>query len=116
MRDIKIFSIDDVGLDIDIIDGYPVLLDSLGQTGDQRAAICTYAVKGTVPGASSFGVNWAEQYTQQNTIVQLSNELQQQLQMYAGYADDTSAVGMDSRYSAQVLTYKGEVGAIVMRG
>lgn len=115
MRDLKIYAMEDGGVDIDILEGEATYVDRSTQTNDQRAALSVYTVKGTVPGAPDYGVSWAEQYTNNNTVAQLSNEMNMQLQQYAGTSSEAS-MATNTQYSANVLTYNGEVGVIVMRG
>lgn len=71
-------------MDIDIIDGYPVLLPYERNTQDQRAALATYYVKGTVPGMPDEGIQWSQMYTQGSTIISLDNAIKQNIQSKAG--------------------------------
>lgn len=115
MRDCKVLTIENFGLDIDFIDGQPSMLDYADQTGDQRASLCVYAVKGTVPGASDYGVSWADQYSEDNTVTQLNNEIQQQLQTYAG-ATDNNPVTVNTTYQGTLLSKNGKLAVVITRG
>lgn len=119
MRDIllKSLSIDDISIiDIDIVDGEPVYLDYESQTGDQRAALSVYASKATVPGMLDYGVSWASIYDkEQNTVMQLNNELQQQVQNYAGAAAGNNELA-STQYAANLLMSEEGIGVIVRRG
>ena len=84
MRDFQVLIQEDEGLDIDIINGEASYVEYATRTQDQRAALAIYAVKGTVPGARDYGVAWSDQYTQDNTVAQLNNQIQQQLAQEAG--------------------------------
>lgn len=114
MRDFKVDIIESQGVDINIVDGEAEYVEYESRTGDQRAALAVYAVKGTVPGNLDYGVSWADQYTQDNTVAQLNNEIQQQLQQEAGFSN--GAPNVNNQYSATTLIHDGEVGVIVRRG
>lgn len=114
MRDFKIDIIESQGVDINIVDGEAEYVEYESRTGDQRAALAVYAVKGTVPGNLDYGVSWSDQYTQDNTVAQLNNEIQQQLQQEAGFSN--GAPDVNNQYSATTLIHDGEVGVIVRRG
>lgn len=114
MRDYKFTVIEDVGLDIDIINGEPVYLDYERQTNDQRASVACYMCKGTIPGREDLGISWADQYGQENTILQLCNEVQQAVNAMAG-SSDSDASNINTGYNAQVVTRNGDVGVIITR-
>ena len=114
MRDFRIDIIESQGVDINIVDGEAEYVEYESRTGDQRAALAVYAVKGTVPGNLDYGVSWSDQYTQDNTVAQLNNEIQQQLQQEAGFSN--GAPNVNNQYSATTLIHDGEVGVIVRRG
>lgn len=118
MRDIALITltINDLSvLDIDIIDGEPDYLEEASQTNDQRAAVACYACKGTVPGMLDYGVSWGDVYTKDNTTMQLNNELQQQVQNYAGNSSEDYELTA-TQYSAQLLMSSEGIGVIVKRG
>lgn len=115
MRDFKIVSLENQGVDIDIIDGEAAYLDYEAQTGDQRAALAAYTVKGTLPGQLDYGVSWTAVYSGSSTVSQLNNELQLQIQQEAGSVDGESMTTA-SHYQAVVLSSGGEVGALIVRG
>lgn len=115
MRDYKIVTIEEQGVDIDIVNGEPVYLDYESQTGDQRAALSTYAVKGTLPGNLEYGVSWGEVYSGGSSVTELNNEIQLQIQNEAGYTDaDGNTV--DSTHAGTVLKVNGKVGVVITRG
>lgn len=108
--------VDDISIvDIDVINGEPVYLDEVAQTGDQRAALAVYIAKGTIPSELDFGVNWATVYDAQNTTLQLNNELQQQVQNTVGSAESNNNLP-NTQYTAQLLMEDGGYGVVVMRG
>lgn len=115
MRDYKIVAVESQGIDIDIIDGEPEYLDYESQTGDQRAALAAYAVKGTLPGALDYGVSWGEVYSGQSSVSQLSNEVQLQIQNEAGASSENTSVTAN-QYQGLVATKDGDIGVIIMRG
>lgn len=85
MRDLKLIvpidrSKDAWNLDIDIINGVPVFVDYIRNTQDQRAAIATYMVKGSVPGKPEAGIDWGRLYTQDATILDIDNEIKRNIQ------------------------------------
>lgn len=85
MRDLKLIVPPDRGnsswnLDIDIINGSPSFVDYIRNTQDQRAAIATYMVKGSVPGKPESGVDWARLYNQEATILDIDNEIKLNIQ------------------------------------
>lgn len=67
-------------LDIDIIDGYPVLLPEINDTQDQRAALASYQAKGTIPGMPDEGIDWAQLYSRDKTLVNINDEIQKNIQ------------------------------------
>ena len=85
MRDLKlIVPIDrskaSWNLDIDVINGVPTFVDYVRNTQDQRAAVATYMVKGSVPGRPETGVDWGRLYTQDATILDIDNEIKRNIQ------------------------------------
>lgn len=112
MRDYKVNILkDNQGIDLDIVNGEPAYLDYESQTQDQRAALAAYTVKGTVPGALDYGVGWSQQFTQQNTVLQLNNEVQLAVQNEA-----VTPNSQGQTYNALLLSHDGAVGAVIMRG
>lgn len=67
-------------LDIDIIDGYPVLLPEASDTSDQRAALAAYQAKGTIPGMADTGIDWSQLYTKEKTLVNINDQIQKNIQ------------------------------------
>lgn len=89
MRDVKIIvpadpSKVDWTMDIDIIDGYPVYVDYERNTQDQRAALSTYTIKGTIPGMPTEGIEWDLLYGQNATVLDIDNAIRQNIQKNAG--------------------------------
>lgn len=119
MRDVKIITVvddEDVShIDLDIIEGSPAYLDEANQTTDQRAALVCYAAKGTVHGSLDYGVSWADTYSQDNTILQLNNELQQQIDNYVGDSNDEYNLSQ-TQYTPQLLMSDEGIGVAVYRG
>lgn len=116
MRDWKILVIDESGVDIDVVNGEAAYLDYDTQTGDQRAALAAYQVKGTIPGLLDFGVSWAAQYSQDNTISMLNEEIQQQIALCAGNAASDKQMNSMSQYTSTLLPEGGNVGVLITRG
>ena len=109
MRDFRVDILESQGIDIDIVDGEAAYVEYDTRTADQRAALAVYAVRGTVPGMPDYGVSWADQYTNQNTVAQLNNEIQEQ----AGFTE--GAPNTATQYNAMLLVHEGEVGVIISR-
>lgn len=91
MRDLKLIVPPDPdnsgwNLDIDIIDGFPTLLEYERNTQDQRAALAAYTVKGTIPGMPDVGVDWSLLYNQGATVIDIDNEIKQNIQSKAAVA------------------------------
>lgn len=114
MRDWRIDVVDDVGIDIDVVEGEVEYLPQESQTNDQRAALAVYMTKGTIPGALDTGVSWGEQYGKEVTAMQLSNEAQLQVQGCAGGSEDK--VLPATSYSATLIGAKGSYGVLITRG
>lgn len=113
MRDLLLLPLaDESGVDIDIIDGEARYLSEASQTLDQRAAIAAYAVKGTMPGLPEYGVSWSEQYTRDHTLINLSNDINLQIQQLAVSADSDS----NSNYTPIVAAKNGGVGVLIVKG
>ena len=89
MRDFKLIVPEDPtkvswNLDIDIIQGQPALLPYARNNQDQRASLSAYMVKGSIPGMPDTGVEWAQLYNQNATILNIDNSIKQNIQQYAG--------------------------------
>lgn len=85
MRDLKLIVPQDRNdktwnLDIDIINGVPTFVDYVRNTQDQRAALATYMVKGSIPGRPESGIDWGRLYTQDATILDIDNEIKRNIQ------------------------------------
>ena len=116
MRDYKVYSIEDGGVDLDIIDGEPEYLYSETQTTEQRASLAVYCVKGSLPGQPEFGVSWGTEFSQQNTITTLNNEIQQQLNDCASVSDPQSNNAASTPTALLIPQDSGTVGVLIMRG
>lgn len=77
----------DWNLDIDIIEGRPVLLPEESNTSDQRAALAAYQAEGTIPGMPDIGIAWGQLYTHDRTLVNINDQIQKNIQDKA--ASDT---------------------------
>lgn len=119
MRDVKLITTDedDWGVDFDIIDGQPKLLDYDSQTADQRAAVVAYIATGTVPGMQSFGVNWGMVYDKQMTLIDLNNQIEQQLQQYAAPENPgEDGVSPANQYQPIVAATDEGFGVVITKG
>jgi len=47
-------------------------------------------VKGTIPGMPDTGVDWAQLYQQNTTILNIDNDIKQNIQNYAGTPDSAT--------------------------
>lgn len=95
MRDFKIIvprdrTKENWNMDIDIIDGYPVFVQTPRNTQDQRAALAAYAVKGTIPGKADAGIDWSLLYNQNATVLDIDNAIKQNIQKDAGVPSTAS--------------------------
>lgn len=93
MRDLKLIMPTDPStswtLDFDVIDGFPQFVQYARNTQDQRAAVAAYTVQGSIPGKADIGINWGGLYEQDNeTLVQIDNEIKQAIQQYTAVTDD----------------------------
>lgn len=79
MRDFKLY-FDNGLLDINVIDGYPEMLPYPNQTYDQRAALSALQEKGTIPGMLDTGVNWGAIYSEEDTMLQIDNDIKKAIQ------------------------------------
>lgn len=70
----------DWNLDIDIVDGQPVLLPEESNTQDQRAALAAYQASGTIPGMPDVGIEWGQLYTKEKTLVNINDQIQRNIQ------------------------------------
>lgn len=86
MRDLKLYY--DEGFDIDVSStGDPVYVDTEGETQDQRAAVATTIVQGSIPGATTVGVDWSALYksgSESQNVLTIYNNAQQMISMCAG--------------------------------
>lgn len=116
MRDFRILTLEEGGVDIDVIDGQADYLAYEEQTQDQRAALAVYAIKGSLPGAPDYGVSWGLEFSNTNgTAITISNECQQQLAEYAASSTPTSRI-VATTYSATVIPRNGSLGVLVAKG
>lgn len=70
----------DWNLDIDIVDGQPVLLPEEANTQDQRAALAAYQATGTIPGMPDVGIDWGQLYTKDKTLININDQIQRNIQ------------------------------------
>ena len=83
MRDVLIITPTDQStaswnLDIDIIDGVPDYVQEEGNTADQRAALASVMMIGTIPGLPDVGVAWSDMYNSaanDTDIVTIDNQV-----------------------------------------
>ena len=88
MRDVLIITPTDQStaswnLDIDIIDGVPDYVQEEGNTADQRAALASVMMKGTIPGLPDEGVAWSDMYNSaanDTDIVTIDNQVKKSIQ------------------------------------
>lgn len=91
-------------LDIDIIKGFPKLVDP-ENTPRQRAAVAAFMALGSVPGNTSIGVNWGGYNSQQVSLVDVDNQVKKSMQSMTG--DPTVATQLIPLYD---MDDKGEIG------
>ena len=86
MRDFKLItSVDNsFSLDIDIVDGQAVLVFEEQNTQDQRAALAAYQAQGSIPGMENEGIRWQDLYTNEETLIDIDNQIKQNIQDKAG--------------------------------
>lgn len=62
--------------------GMPDMMDTEGLTNDQRAAICTVIVMGTIPASEDVGVEWYRQFDpdHQAALLDIDNQCKQMIQ------------------------------------
>jgi hypothetical protein len=86
MRDFKLITSTDnsFSLDIDIIDGQADLVFEEQNTQDQRAAVAAYQAQGTIPGMENEGIRWQDLYTNDETLINIDNQVKQNIQTKAG--------------------------------
>lgn len=86
MRDLKLYY--NEGFDIDVsATGDPVYVDTEGETQDQRAAVATAIIQGSIPGAPTVGVDWSALYkagSEGQNVLTIYNNAQQMIAMCAG--------------------------------
>ena len=95
MRDIKLFTGDNGQPQFDIkldLWGMPALMDSASQSQDQRAAVATVIMKGSIPGAEDIGVDWGRQYDadRQVALLDIDNQCKRMIEMCAADRNDPS--------------------------
>lgn len=115
MRDIKIFSNTEEerewSLDVRISEGEMILVDTEGQTQDQRAALASYTIKGTIPGANDEGINWDMFYDSDTSIITVDNQIRRNIEDKAG-GDGT----LQGEYTPYYITNKGKMEYIIYKG
>ena len=86
MRDFKLItSVDNsFSLDIDMIDGQADLVLEEQNTQDQRAAVAAYQAQGTIPGMENEGIRWQDLYTNDETLINIDNQVKQNIQNKVG--------------------------------
>ena len=86
MRDFRLITSLDgsFNLDIDIIDGQADLVFEADNTQDQRAAVAAYQAQGTIPGMENEGIRWQDLYTNDDTLINIDNQVKQNIQDKAG--------------------------------
>lgn len=118
MRDFKLLTPteDDWYLDIDVLDGQASLLEYASQTNDQRAAIATYLMRGTVPGALTVGVDWGSLYepgqSNNESLVGINDQIQKQMQEYIAVDNGLPT----SSYQPMFVTTDEGMAAFVFKG
>ena len=83
MRDLKLI-IDtqkekEWDVDLNIVDGWFEELDHDNQTSEQRAAVASYIIWGSIPGYPDEGVNWWSMQESTNNIVSIDNQVKQNI-------------------------------------
>ena len=81
--DLELHVLSDNSLDIDVINGWPTLMNTTN-TPRQRAAVAAYIAKGSVPGQTEIGAEWASYMTGQRSLVELDNQVKQNIQDMVG--------------------------------
>lgn len=79
-------------IDIDIVNGTPRYVPSVKSTQDQRAALAALICKGTIPGMEDEGVAFGNLLDDENTLIDMNNQVQRQIQKYAAYGDEASLI------------------------
>lgn len=92
MRDIMLITYDE-NLDIEIEDGFPVLLPDTVDNNDQRACVSAYMAKGTVPGAPDIGVDWSQLLMGRENLINIDNDVKRAIEDNGG------------TYGIEALTY-----------
>lgn len=98
-------------IDIDIINGMPRYVPSVKSTQDQRAALAALICKGTIPGMEEEGVTFGNLLDDDNTLVDLNNQVQRQIQKYAAYGDEDTLIQYIPMYNIK----EGTVNIAVYR-
>lgn len=101
----------DWNIDIDIVNGVPRYVSTVENTQDQRAALAALICKGTIPGMNEEGITFGNILEDQDTLVDLNNQVQRQIQKYAAYGDSSKLIQYIPMYSMK----EGTVGITVYR-
>ena len=81
--DLEIHVTTDNLLDIDVINGWPTLMNT-SNTPRQRAAVASYIARGSIPGQTSIGAEWAAYIAGQRSLVEIDNQVKQNIQDMCG--------------------------------
>jgi len=92
MKDVMLITYDNY-LDLEIEDGFPVLLPDNIDNNDQRACVSAYMAKGTVPGAPDIGVDWSQLLMGKENLINIDNDVKRAI-------DDNGGT-----YGVEALTY-----------
>lgn len=92
MKDVMLITYDDI-LDIEIEDGFPLLLEDHIPNNDQRSCVSAYMAKGTVPGASDVGVDWSQLLIRKENLINIDNDIKRSIETNGG------------TYGVEALTY-----------
>ena len=97
MRDVKLIvptnKEDNWNIDIDIVNGFPVLLPYAQNNADQRAVLSAYIIKGTIPGVPNSGIDWSGLYTQDVSLINIDNDIKQKITQNVG-----SGISIEGQY------------------
>lgn len=74
MKDVMLITYDNI-VDIEIENGFPVLLPANIENNDQRACVATYMAVGSVPGALEIGVDWSEFLEKKENLINIDNSV-----------------------------------------
>lgn len=100
-------------LDFDIINGVPRYVPYERNTQDQRAAVATYMLKGSIPGKPELGIGWGNLYQSdyEETLTAIDNEIKQAIQEYAAVPE-----GPNSMYVPVYNKQEEGVGVTIYQG